>query len=114
MSVDDIWKSETSFWLDGPAFYARFMVAEARMVFPAPVGILKGKEIPESLEGAPRWEAVEMKEKSALQLGATVVLVYRATGRRGGTSAYSALCSSTYVREDGQWKLLAHQQTPVT
>lgn len=83
------------------------------MTFPDPIGILKGEAILEGLKGAPRWEAVEMEERTALKVGDTLVLAYRATGRRKGSAPYVALCSSTYVFQDQAWKLISHQQTPV-
>lgn len=37
---------------------------------------------------------------------------YAATARRNDTD-YPALFNSTYVREDGSWRLGVHQQTPI-
>ena len=38
---------------------------------------------------------------------------FQGTGLRGASNPYVALCSSTYVRQNAAWKLLAHQQTPL-
>lgn len=103
---------EEGFWLDGPAFYETSMATDARMVFPAPVGILAGREITEGLRQAPRWNSVDFDSKTEAELGGTVVLAYQATGRREGEQPYTAFCMSTYVRSDDTWVLLAHQQTP--
>lgn len=113
MATKAIWDSEKSFWLDGPAFYGAHMVPTAQMVFPGPVGILKGEEILEGLRGAPRWDSVEMEEKTEEQVGDTLALAYRATGIREGSDPYAAFCSSIYVKHDNSWKLISHQQTPV-
>ena len=59
-------------------------------------------------------KSVDIGEKLQAQLGQTIVLAYKATGRREDAKSYSALCSSTYVRDDGRWKLLSNQQTPIT
>jgi hypothetical protein len=40
------------------------------------------------------------------------VVGYRGTATRDD-QPYTALFNSTYVREDGDWKLAVHQQTPV-
>lgn len=112
MSDGGIWKVETGFWLDGPKFYDEHMISAAQMVFPDPVGILKGREILNGLKEAPRWASVEMVEKSKLSLEGTLVLAYRATGKREGETSYVALCSSTYVHRDEVWNLISHQQTP--
>lgn len=113
MQDQDIWQREESFWLDGVAFYRDNMAAEAQMVFADPVGILKGDEILDGLKAAPRWAAVEFADQTEQTLGDTRVLAYRATGSRDGAEPYSALCSTTYVRREGKWILLSHQQTPV-
>jgi hypothetical protein len=114
MTVNDIWEKEKSFWLDGPAFYVDHMVADAQMVFPDPVGILKGDEILHGLKEAPRWQSVEIEEKTEASSGDTLVLAYRAAGRRGIAAPYRALCSSCYIRQGDTWKLISHQQTPIT
>lgn len=113
MNVEDVWEREKGFWLDGPGFYGDRMVPGAQMVFPDPVGILKGDDILAGLKGAPRWDAVEMEETTELEIGDTLVLAYRATGTREGSTPYVALCSSAYVFQEHMWKLTSHQQTPV-
>lgn len=112
MTFQDLWTAERRFWLDGPDFYEERMAPEARMVFPPPVGILKGEAILAGLKQGPRWQSVDMDERSETVSGDTVVLAYRASGRRSDAEPYAALCSSTYVKVDGAWKLLFHQQTP--
>jgi hypothetical protein len=114
MSVlNEHWKVEESFWLDGPDFYRARMWPDARMIFPDPVGFLRGAAIVDALEGGPRWQAVDIEDRSEIEVGDTLVLAYRATGSRAGSAPYVALCSSTYVRQSGAWKLLSHQQTPL-
>lgn len=113
MTDQEIWERERGFWLDGVAYYHENMVEAAQMVFPDPVGILKGSQILEGLEAAPRWTAVEMGDRTEEVLGDTRVLAYRATGTRDGSDPYVALCSSTYVRRGDRWILLSHQQTPL-
>ncbi len=39
-------------------------------------------------------------------------VVYRVVAHHGGAEPYRALISSTYVRADGAWRLVLHQQTP--
>ena len=112
MDEKTIWGYEESFWLDGTKFYEARMRADAQMVFPAPVGILKGEQILDGLRSAPRWESVEMTGKTVRQVEETLVLAYHATGRRRGSDPYTAFCSSTYVHGNDGWKLLSHQQTP--
>ncbi len=109
---DKLWPVERRFWLDGPDFYAKRMMAEARMIFPPPTGILAGAEVLDALRQAPRWRSVAFGETSQAKAGETVVLAYRAEAERAGSPPYVAYCSSAYVRDGGVWKLLSHQQTP--
>ena len=112
-ATNSLWEREQRFWLDGSDFYREHMTRNALMVFPKPVGILKGDEVLQSLKGAPRWKSVDLDRRSIAEAGDTTVLAYEATGLREGGEPYSALCCSTYVKDGGRWKLLAHQQTPL-
>jgi hypothetical protein len=110
---DTIWRLETGFWLNGRDHYDRHLATSARMVFPDPAGILANDRIIAGIEGAPRWQSVDFDAQVETRLGDTVVIAYRATGHRNDRAPYRALCSSTYVRDGGEWKLLMHQQTPL-
>jgi len=81
------------------------------MVFPEPAGILDANQIMQGLDGAPRWESVEFEAQHVIHAGDTAVLSYRGTGQRPGNAPYRVLCSSTYVRQGGDWKMLMHQHT---
>jgi hypothetical protein len=110
--TDRLWDFERGVWLDGIPHCERHLAPDARMVFPEPAGILDADGILQGLDGAPRWEAVTFEAQHAAQSGDTVVLSYRATAHRPGDAPYRVLCSSTYVRQGGGWKLLMHQHTP--
>ncbi|SDE11097.1 hypothetical protein SAMN05421538_10463 [Paracoccus isoporae] len=112
MDFEPLWDMEKRFWLDGPDFYKSSLASDARMVFPPPVGILAGKQIVEGLKQGPRWQSVDFEEKTETGSGNTAVLAYKATGQRENDDPYVALCASTYVKSEGSWVLLAHQQTP--
>lgn len=106
----DFWDLEKHFWTEGPGFYRDNMARNAIMVFPAPVGLLSGQEIIDGLDGTPRWEEVEFEDRRKLENGKFTVLSYRAGGKRADGDSYSARCSTSYYKEDGRWKLFAHQQ----
>ena len=58
-----------------------------------------------------RWAG--LSDVRVLPLGDDgAVLAYRVDARRG-EQEYDALLTSTYRREDGEWRLTVHQQTPV-
>lgn len=113
VSAVDLWEMERGFWLGGAEHYRRHMSEDAMMVF-GPVGVLKGEEIVATIEDAPRWSEVTFKDSGEVDRGETRVLVYLAEAHRADSPPYSAYCTSTYIRDAGSWKLIAHQQTPTS
>jgi hypothetical protein len=108
----EIWDLEERFWTQG-AESARHMTAkDAVFIFPYPAGILQGNTMWREAEVAQRWRSVEMSERVSTRRQDIVALGYRVSAQRGEAPAYEALCSSTYVMDDGEWRRLAHQQTP--
>ena len=111
--MDEIWTFEERFWLAGVEHYETGMHPECIMAFPAPVGILTGASIVAALKDAPRWSSVEMEERQIIRPAPdAVVVAYRARAVRDGSPAYSAYCTSTYVRVRDGWRIVQHQQTP--
>ena len=114
MNEAAIWDIERDLWLGGVAEFERAMAPGCVMVFPEPVGILAGPAILDGLRQAPRWSAVEMTGRQISLIGDSVaVLAYRATGQRGDSPLYRALCCSTYFKQGEAWHLVQHQQTPI-
>jgi hypothetical protein len=110
------WDVEERFWTGGAAHYATALDPACVMAFPAPAGIMAGPEIAASLARAPRWASVVMSERRAARpVPGLLVLGYHARGQRAGAPPYEAYCTSVYHRAGGAvWKLVQHQQTPVT
>lgn len=67
-----------------------------------------------AIDRAGGWDAFEITDQRAVQLGEdAALLTYRFGGARGDFH-YAATLSSAYVRgRDGEWKLAFHQQTPL-
>jgi hypothetical protein len=107
---------ERRLWNADEDTYRDVLAEEAVMVFPEPTGVLERAEILESVASGDRWRRVEFTGDRTLEVDDGVVqLVYEARAeRREGGSTYEALVTSTYVREDGSWKLTSHQQTPTS
>lgn len=112
--MQQVWTIERSLWLDGVEAYRTHMADQCVMVF-GPVGILTRDQILQTIEGAPRWQEVEMAEPilATTDGSTTIVIAYRAEARRAGADPYRALCSSTYFVQDGELRLAQHQQTPI-
>ena len=114
MDDDAIWNSEERFWTGGTDHYQSALDPECVMAFPAPVGIMSGPSITQSLAQAPRWASVAMSERHVVRPGPGLLVIgYRAKGSREGTAPYEAFCTSCYRSSDDGWKLVQHQQTPI-
>jgi hypothetical protein len=112
---EEPWALEERFWTAGENHYREALSPACVMAFPWPAGIMAGPSILQSLSGAPRWSSVTMDQhKIARPNAATIVLAYRAVGRRDEGQIYEAFCTSSYCSSAAGWKLVQHQQTPVT
>jgi hypothetical protein len=63
---------------------------------------------------AQRWRSVVMSERYPSLQNNIAVLAYRVSAERSDEPFYEALCTSTYLNDDGNWLRLAHQQTPLS
>lgn len=77
-------------------------------------GMVAGRdEAITGLEQSAPWDHFELTGADVRRLGSEAAVVfYRFEGRRGEMS-YVADMASSYVHEDGRWRLVTHQQTPV-
>ncbi|HEX2256307.1 MAG TPA: nuclear transport factor 2 family protein [Afifellaceae bacterium] len=113
--LDELWALEEEFWTGGEKHFRRALAPDCVMAFPAPVGILAGEAIVESLRHAPRWSSIAMRERHTAQPSPDLaVLAYLAEAKRGEAAPYRGYCTSTYRRTPKGWRLVQHQQTPVT
>lgn len=111
--MDAVWTSERRLWLDGAEAYAELMATQCVMAF-GPMGVMRNKVIVDNLHEAPRWADVAFADQVFTQPAERVqILAYKAEARRDGAKPYRALCTSTYVQEDGSWRIAQHQQTPL-
>ena len=94
------------------AHYATSLADDVLMLLPGGLVITDRQQVVDSMGGAP-WDEVQIDDEQVLELGDSAAVVsYRAKARRGD-HRYEALFNSTYVRENGDWHLALHQQTPV-
>jgi hypothetical protein len=115
MIGDEIWVLERRLWLEGAEAYDEILHPECIMAFAAPIGIMKGQQISQSLKGAPRWEHVAMEQQCVARPDErTIVLAYVANGHRTNSVPYAAYCTSTYRRQPADWRMIQHQQTPIS
>lgn len=111
---DTLWAMEERFWTEG-ADSARSMTAKgAVLVFPYPVGILRGNDIWRESQVAQRWRTVAFSEHCFTREKDVTILAYHVSAERDDTPIYEALCTSSYLKDNGTWRRMVHQQTPLS
>lgn len=104
------WRALSS---DGDAAAAHFRLVladDVLMLLPGGLVIDDRQAAVDSMGGAP-WDGCELTDERVLALGSdAAVVAYQATATREDTT-YTAFFNSTYVREQGDWRLAVHQQT---
>ena len=110
--TDEVWATEERLWTGGRAAYEGVVSPEAVFAFPS--GLMAGNGFVAGLPDEAGWMAVEMSERNeGAPLPDLRVIAYAAVGTRRDGSTYRTLCSSTYARENGAWRLAQHSQTPI-
>jgi hypothetical protein len=96
---------------NGGTYYRRHLTPNAIMAFS--FGVLTREATIDAIESAPPWESFEMRDPQVVELGPdSGIVVYSVRAQRPGEEPYSAVVSSTFVRDRDGWKLAFHQQTP--
>lgn len=105
------WQTLTLVGEASKKFYSAVLHDNAIIVFSGGIRISGKEKILESLATQP-WKSFQIEEPQVISLSENVgALVYRVTAQREGSKPYVALISSTYVLNNGTWKLILHQQT---
>ena len=113
---DELIAIERSLWKNEPDVYTQTYIPEAILIFPE-VGRIGRREavdaIQEENKAGRAWAEVHLDDVKALKLGdETVLLTYRANARWNYEQVPTTiLCSTLYVKREGQWMVAFHQQT---
>ena len=108
----DAWTALSTSGEAAADFYGEVLADEVLMLLPGPMVIDDRAEVVASMNG-PSWKSFALSDERVVPLGPDAAIVaYRAHAERGDM-VYDALLNSTYVRQDGAWRLVLHQQTPV-
>jgi uncharacterized protein DUF4440 len=95
----------------GARYYRDRLTDDALMAFP--FGVLTRAAAIEAMESAPPWERYEIADAQVVALGEDGgIVVYDVVARRPGEEPYSAVLSTTFVRDGDVWKVAFHQQSP--
>lgn len=105
------WEALSTEGAAGP-FYEKTLAKDVLILLPGGMVIDDRQDVVDSMSGAP-WDRYEISEVRVLPLTAdSAVVAYRVEADRGDTH-YRALLNSTFVRQDGEWRMALHQQTPL-
>ncbi|HEY8544983.1 MAG TPA: nuclear transport factor 2 family protein [Acidimicrobiales bacterium] len=105
------WEALSTDGAAGP-FYEQALAREVLVLLPGGMVIDDRQAVVDSMGGAP-WDRYEIEDARVLPLTPdSAVVAYRVEAQRGDF-AYRALLNSTFVREDGEWRMALHQQTPL-
>jgi hypothetical protein len=105
---------EKGFWSGGADFYRANVDEKCLVAFSEMAGVMSNDKVASTVADGARWKDLKMDEKGFLQLDDdTAILTYRAEASRPNGDVYRALVSSGYVKHNGAWKLMFHQQTPL-
>ena len=95
---------------NGAAFYEDVMAEDGFMVFP---GMVMDKTTAvATIRDVEPWTRFELADIRVAVDANAALITYRANAQRAGQPEYEAVMSSVYVRREGQWLLLLHQQSP--
>lgn len=106
------WEALTTSGEAAAAHYDGVLAETVLMLLPGGLVIDDRDTVIDSMKGSP-WDSVELSHERVTELtDGCAVVSYEAVATREGTD-YEGLFNSTYVREDDEWKLALHQQTPL-
>lgn len=107
---DQLEDLELRFWHGDGDFYRSNLVEDCRMALPG-MGLIDRATAISGIDGAARWDMVEMLDVRVQSLGRTAtILSYRARARRDGDD-YEAVISSVYVLVANAWRMAFHHQS---
>ena len=96
---------------EGGAYYREHLADNALMAFP--FGVMTCDEAIEAIETSQPWSHFEISDPRVVSLtDDSAVLVYSVVAQREEEETFTAIASSTFVRQQGAWRLAFHQQSP--
>jgi hypothetical protein len=110
----DLLALEKQFWTGGSKFYEENVDESCLIAFNSDMaGVMSNKDIAATVKDGNRWKDLEIELKGLVAHSVdTAILTYEARATREGGEHYAALVSTGYVKRDGRWKMVFHQQTP--
>jgi hypothetical protein len=111
---DELTPIERGFWTGDAGYYRENLDDECVTVFAEMAGKFRKDQIAGMIKDKDRWRDLKLDVKGCLEPApGFAILTYAVTASRHNKSPYAAVVSSVYVRRNGAWKMVMHQQTPL-
>ena len=111
----DLMQLEKGFWTEGGDYYREHVDEDCLVAFEGMAGVHSNEEIAGMNPGAGNWTGAKLEEKGLIELSdESLILTYEVSATKKDGATHRALCSTGYVKRDGEWKMAFHQQTPLT
>lgn len=111
---EELMAIEEELWTGGREDYRHRLDADCLVAFASTAGVSTREAVADAVGEGDRWRDLAVVPEGLIQPTEDVALLtYRAAAVRGKSERYRALVSSGYVRRNGAWKLMFHQQTPL-
>lgn len=112
--ADDLWAIERELAAGDGATYRRHLSGDAIVIVPG--AKLDMESTVAAMDDSPGWDEFSFTDEAFRLLGdGAAMLSYRFDGRRAD-SIYAAILTTLYIRDEqgASWRLVFHQQTPIS
>lgn len=111
---DELLPIERGFWTGGADYYRQNLDDECVTVFTEMAGTYRKDVIAGMITDTQRWRDLDLDVKGCLERApGFAILTYAVRATRKNGDRYAAAVTSGYVKRNGAWKMVFHQQTPL-
>ena len=105
---------ERGFWSGDADYYRQNLDDLCVAVFTEMAGAFKKEEIAGMITDTDRWRDLDFDVKGCIEPApGFAILAYRVNATRKNNDPYAAAVTSGYVKRNGAWRMVLHQQTPL-
>jgi hypothetical protein len=110
-----IWRMEKEIWLEGHKAMKKYVKDDALIIPPTPLSPARFETIFEALKRATPFDEIILEQRHFLQMRNITIINYLASAKHQRyRGRYYARCSTTYVRDEGLYKIAAHTHNRLT
>jgi hypothetical protein len=112
----DLLALEKKFWTGDAKFYRENVDDSCLVAFGAEMaGVMSNKDLAATAKDGNRWKDLDIELKGLIEPSDDVaILSYEANATRSNGEHYAVLVSTGYHKRDDGWKMMFHQQTPLS